>query len=203
MKATDMLVEEHRIIKKVLQCLDKIVAETEKIGRLNLKAAETAVGFFRDFADGCHHAKEEDLLFPVMEANGFPREGGPTGVMLMEHESGRNFIRAMNESMAKASQGDQGAINQFCENARDYHALLTDHIHKEDHCLFTMADNALSGETKESLLGDFRKIESEAGGKRHEQYIQIARDLCLQYDIEFVGDDQLPVIHSEFILNDA
>lgn len=197
MKATDILIEEHHVIKKVLECLTKITAEAEETGKLNLKMAEAAIDFFRNFVDSCHHAKEEDRLFTVMEANGFPRDDGPIGVMLMEHESGRNFVTAMKESMVKASEGERDALNQFEENAKDFQALLADHIHKEDHCLFPMADSALSDEAKQSLLEDFKKIESEAGGQRHEKYIQIARDLCQQYEVEFVGEDQLRLISSD------
>ena len=66
MKATDILYEEHRIIMKVLECLQKIVAEAEENNKLNAGSASQAIDFFRNFADGCHHAKEEDRLFIVM-----------------------------------------------------------------------------------------------------------------------------------------
>jgi hemerythrin-like domain-containing protein len=53
------------------------------------------VDFVRNFADRCHHAKEEENLFPRMEARGVPRDGGPIGVMLFEHEEGRAYVRAI------------------------------------------------------------------------------------------------------------
>jgi hypothetical protein len=55
-------------------------------------------GFFRNFADRCHHSKEEDELFPKMVEHGIPKEGGPIGVMLMEHDQGRAFVRGMSEA---------------------------------------------------------------------------------------------------------
>ncbi len=198
MKATDILVEEHQVIKKVIECLDKISVEAQEQGKLNLQAAQTAVDFFKNFADRCHHSKEEDRLFPVMEENGFLRDGGPTGVMLMEHVAGRSYVKSMRDSMQKASEGDGKAIKVFQENARSFCSLLSEHIQKEDHCLFSMADNALSEEVKEGLFEDFRTIELEAGGQRHARYIQIAKDLCQQYGIEFVAEDQLKIIVSEF-----
>ena len=51
------------------------------------------------FADKCHHGKEEDVLFPELEKAGIARQGGPIGVMLHEHVSGREFIRRMSEAL--------------------------------------------------------------------------------------------------------
>jgi len=197
-KATDILVEEHHVIKKVLECLEKISLEAQEQGKLNLQSAQTAVDFFKNFADLCHHSKEEDRLFPVMEENGFSRDSGPTGVMLREHVAGREHVKAMRESMQKASEGNEEALKVFKENASDFCFLLRDHIQKEDHCLFSMADQAFSDELKENLLNDFRTIELEAGGQRHTKYIQVAQDLCQQYGVEFVAANQLKLISSKF-----
>jgi hemerythrin-like domain-containing protein len=84
MRATEILTHEHRVIEQVLGCLEAMGAEARAAGRLDGAAAQDAVAFFRNFADRCHHGKEEVHLFPALEAKGFPRDGGPTGVMLDE-----------------------------------------------------------------------------------------------------------------------
>ena len=53
------------------------------------------VRFIREFADARHHGKEEDILFRAMVAAGFPADGGPIAVMLMDHEAGREHVRVM------------------------------------------------------------------------------------------------------------
>lgn len=198
MEATDILYEEHRIIMKVLECLQEIVAETEENGKLNADPANQAIDFFRNFADGCHHAKEEDRLFIVMQESGVPREGGPIGVMLMEHDDGRRFVRGMAGAVVPASNGDEDAIEQFAENARDFIALLIAHIDKEDQVLFPMASQILDDKLAFNLLSDFKKIEAEAGGRRHSKYIEIAKQLCQQYGIVFVDDSEIRTIRSQF-----
>ena len=55
--------------------------------------------FFRLFADQCHHGKEEELLFPLLEQKGIPRTGGPIGVTLHEHEEGRALVRQMGDAV--------------------------------------------------------------------------------------------------------
>ncbi|MFQ5605324.1 MAG: hemerythrin domain-containing protein [bacterium] len=199
MKATDILTEEHRIILKVLACTEKIVAEADSTGKLNADAANAAISFFRNFADGCHHAKEEDRLFVVMQENGIPREGGPIGVMLMEHDHGRSCVRGMAQAVENAAQGDETALQNFAENARNFVALLTDHIAKEDQVLFPMAGQILDASKADNLISDFKEIESAAGGNRHAEYIQIARQLCEQYDIAFVDQADIQTLTTELM----
>jgi hemerythrin-like domain-containing protein len=139
MNPTEILSGEHRIIEQVLDCLEKLAKDCAAQGRLDKAAAEQALDFFRNFADRCHHGKEETHLFPTMEAKGFPRQGGPTGVMLGEHEQGRAHIRAMAEAVEGAA-GESEAVTRFVTHAHGYVGLLRKHIEKEDHCLFAMAN---------------------------------------------------------------
>src|SRR5271166_4514533 len=98
MKPTEILSGEHRIIEQVLDCLETMAQKSTTHGHLDEISARQAIDFFRNFADRCHHGKEETHLFPAMEAKGFPHQGGPTGVMLSEHEQGRAHIRGMAEA---------------------------------------------------------------------------------------------------------
>ena len=45
-----------------------------------------AIDFSINFTNTCHHGKEEESLFPALEKEGMPREGGPIARMLYEHE---------------------------------------------------------------------------------------------------------------------
>jgi len=185
MKPTDILMEEHRVIEQVLSCRERIAERCVSEGKIDEQPARDAVDFFRAFADRCHHGKEEVHFFPMMEAKGFPREGGPTGQMLIEHEQGRSHVRGMDEAIDRASAGGAAAVQSFAEHARGYIDLLREHIQKEDHCLFTMANKAFGEEEQKSLMTVFEKVESEEMGKgTHEKYLKIANDLADRYGIE-------------------
>ena len=67
MKPTEILSSEHRVIEGVLDCLEAMVGQAKAAGRLEPQPAKDAVAFFRDFADRCHHGKEEAHLFPALE----------------------------------------------------------------------------------------------------------------------------------------
>ena len=184
MKPTEILGNEHRIIERVLSCLESIAAQAKSAGRLDGRSAKDAVAFFRNFADRCHHGKEEAHLFPALEAKGFPRDGGPTGVMLHEHEQGRAHVRGMDENIAAAAKGDAAALRRFIDHAEGYVALLRDHIYKEDHILFMLADRTLTEEEQQKLLDAFGKVEAEEmGAGTHETFVRMAAELADRYGI--------------------
>src|SRR4030065_429878 len=68
-----------------------------------------AADFIKGFADGCHHKKEEGVLFPAMQAAGVPSEGGPISVMLAEHEQGRRLTAGMRAAAERLPACDASA----------------------------------------------------------------------------------------------
>ncbi len=179
MKPSDILSNEHRVIEQVLNCLEKLAEQAAASGRVDEPSAQEAIDFFRNFADRCHHGKEEAHFFPAMEARGFSRDCGPTGVMLYEHEEGRRLVTGMAEAVAAASCDDSGAAARFAQHARQYIDLLREHIQKEDHCLFTMADQAFTEADQQQLLDAFDKVEHEhIGAGVHERYLELANTLA-------------------------
>ena len=95
MKPIDILSNEHRVIEVVLDALERLADESRKSRKLELEPAKNALKFIRNFADRCHHGKEEDLLFTKIYERGMPRGVGPVAVMLDEHELGRRYVRDM------------------------------------------------------------------------------------------------------------
>jgi hemerythrin-like domain-containing protein len=179
----DTLKNEHRVIEQVLACLERIVEQARGDARLPLKAARQAIEFFREFADHCHHAKEEERLFPALEAKGFSPDAGPTAVMRFEHEQGRAQIRAMEQAAEAASRGDPGALESFARHAAAYVVLLRNHIAKEDHCLFPMAEQVLSDQEDQALAAAFDNVEEEVGPSRHEAYLELADELARRFGV--------------------
>lgn len=179
MQPTEILMNEHRVIEQVLNCLEAMTERALAERQLDTASARDAVDFFRNFADRCHHGKEEGQLFPLLERRGLPREGGPTGQMLAEHEAGRTHIRGIEEAIARAEAGDSHAVNLFASHARGYVELLREHIQKEDHCLFAMAGALLSEEDQQELHRQFETVEHEHMGQgMHEKYLKIADALA-------------------------
>ena len=195
MKANDILVEEHKIILVVIDVLEKIAKEA----KLDKDDALLVIDFIKNFADKCHHSKEEDILFGYMEAHGFPQDGGPTGVMLMEHKEGRRFVGGMSSSLEEAVMGDKDSIENFVSNAHGYINLLKQHIQKENDCLYPMADDAIPADVADEILEKYLSVEKEAGGKRHKVYFEKAKKLADKYNVTFLDDASVPTLQEYFL----
>src|SRR3989304_9353355 len=128
MRPTDKLRDDHKAIKIVLRVIDKIARDADSGKETSADDLEQIIDFIRTFADKFHHIKEEDLLFPAMEKSGIPREGGPIGVMLMEHDQGRAYVRTAAETLPEYKSGNKAALTKITSNLRNFANLLAPHI---------------------------------------------------------------------------
>jgi hemerythrin-like domain-containing protein len=161
-RPTDTLRHEHDVILRALGVAEAYARRIESGEPVEDGALARLVTFFQTFADRCHHAKEEQHLFPALERRGVPVDGGPIGVMLYEHEQGRKLIRAM------ASGGGPAAA----EAIRGYALLLRAHIDKENGVLFAIAEQVLSEEDQNELATAFGGLEETVVGPgEHERLL--------------------------------
>lgn len=140
------------------------------------------VEFLSVFVDTCHHAKEEDGLFPALEAAGVPREGGPIAVCLSEHAAGRGTIAKLKSAAAGCRSGEAAAPADLASAARAYIDHLARHIGKENDVLFPMADVRLGPADDARLPAAFEAIERDRiGPGRHEQFNRLLKRLAKDY----------------------
>lgn len=169
--ATEILMGEHRGIERMLAAMEAKLPRLDAGDGSVVPVFEQGVDFLRNFADRCHHHKEELLLFPKLVERGVPNQGGPIGVMLGEHEMGRAEIRAMDEAIQRYRAGDRAALAGLSGAAQRYITLLRQHILKEDQVLFRMADRVLSADEQAQLAADFDRVEEDVMGPgTHERY---------------------------------
>ena len=175
MQAIDILMQEHRVIEKVLNALESAADRLEAGETVHMDFFLKAADFIRNYADGTHHQKEEGILFTSLEGHGFPKDADPVSVFMDEHVEGRRLTKGMVECAERISAGDNSAKSQLASHARDYVALLREHIQKEDNVLFPIADDVLAGEGTQ-LLKDFNRADDERG--TGEKYLKVAEELA-------------------------
>lgn len=186
MKLLDILRQEHRLIERGLSILDRLANRAEARKELDAAIVQQLVDFFRQFADECHHYKEEHVLFPEMERHGFSPVAGPTAVMRYEHEEGRKHIRAM---LRSAQHGDDPeSVARFVHHARCYSRLLRNHIAKEEQCLFSMAEHSLPAKAASSLDAVVAQLSGSHGDQERAQ--ALARDLLDRLEASLAANPQ-------------
>ena len=178
MQATDILMEEHEVILRVIGSLEIEAGRLAEGEAVRPGFFLDAADFIRGFADGCHHRKEEGVLFEAMAAAGLPKQAGPIAVMLTEHEQGRGYTRGLRAAAQRLAAGDNAARDEVVRNARGYAALLRGHIAKENGILFPMADQMIPAGLQARVAADFAHIEHEETGEGvHEKYLGLAEAL--------------------------
>ena len=182
MKATEILKTEHAAITLLLDILEKACETMESGGTVADDDITRMIDFLETFADGCHHRKEEEILFPALEKAGIPREHGPIGVMLAEHDHGRHFVAAMHDDHTRMKAGDGSASRDFVQDARAYRRLLLLHIQKENEVLFPLADRCLETGADAAIVELFDRVErEEVGAGKHEAYHAMLKSLSTAY----------------------
>jgi len=161
MKATEILIREHDLILRGIRVLEAMARLANTATAVPADDARAIIEFIRKFADGCHHAKEEGVLFPAMEASGIPNQGGPIGMMLMEHEQGRAAVRKMDDAVSAFGTGP-AALEAFSQAAFEYTTLLSNHIFKENNVLFRMADQVIPTAQDAVMVAAYDEHEAKA-----------------------------------------
>lgn len=181
MTPIEILKHEHEVILMVLDAAQREAETIENTGKVDAARIGKFLDFFRNFADRCHHAKEENHLFRRMIERGFPSEAGPIAVMLAEHDQGRVHLKAVEESLALASSGDASAAAKVRDHLIGYAELLRQHIDKENNVLYVMADQILAEQDQSALSEAFDRVEAEDMGEgTHEKFHRLAHELAGQ-----------------------
>lgn len=178
MKATDELKAEHRVIERVIGSLETMAGRLAAGQAVRPQFFLEAADFIKNFADGCHHQKEEGVLFKMLAEHGMPEEDGPLAVMLDEHEQGREFTQGMRQAAERLAAGDPAAGGTVAENAQGYAALLRQHIQKEDNILFVMAERVIPPQAHDQVAQAFERVEHQETGRGvHAKYLALAEAL--------------------------
>ncbi len=157
---TAVMVDEHRLILRMVALVEAKAAAVERGMFDDWSFFIDAVDFIRHYADRFHHAKEEDVLFVELIANGMPEKRSPIEAMLTEHDQGRAFVLALEAGASAALGGVPGLEDAIVEAARGWAGLLRDHIHKEDTILFPLAERVLPAAVRPRM----RQAFDEAAG---------------------------------------
>ncbi|MFP4661524.1 MAG: hemerythrin domain-containing protein [Halanaerobiales bacterium] len=183
MDSIELMVEEHRNIKRVLMVIRKLALKILDIGEVDSEAYYKIIDFVRNYADKHHHSKEEDILFKKMiEELGTDVEEGPIANMLNEHQMGRMFMQKLENALEEyKQQGSEGAKIDIIANSVAYADMLYHHIDKEDEAVYVYGKANLSKEGMEAVKKEVQNVEKSAAKNGvQDKYIAIVEELELR-----------------------
>lgn len=162
------LKDEHSGIIDMLDVMKKVAARLKNREEVKKEHLEKIVEFLSNFADKCHHGKEEGILFPevIKDISNLTL----INELLGEHKTGRDYIRGIAESLKYYDTGSPDAYH-IATNMEGYTFLLTEHIKKESKSLFPIVDKQIPDKVQLQIEEQFEKLERDVIGKgKHEEY---------------------------------
>lgn len=162
MDGIELMIEEHKNIKRMLKVVRKVCLDVMNGKEIDYTDFENIIDFVRNYADKHHHEKEEKILFNRMvdEIGGAAEKLVKFG-MLVEHDLGRLYIKELEESIVRVKAGDNESKLDAIANAISYTHLLSRHIDKEDNVAYPFARRELCKGTLDKVNIECKSFEEE------------------------------------------
>jgi hemerythrin-like domain-containing protein len=170
LKPIGPLMREHRLIERFVPLMKEQVVRYETNRRVKTAFIETAVDFFRTYADRTHHGKEEDILFTALDE----KELGSDLLrvkdeLVQEHILARNIVSELADANERYARGDEDTLNDIIINLNKLIKLYPEHIEKEDKHFFYPCMEYFTKEEMDDMLREFWDFDRKMIHERYEQ----------------------------------
>ncbi|HLH29628.1 MAG TPA: hemerythrin domain-containing protein [Terriglobia bacterium] len=153
MKCTELILEDHTLLRRGLAVVDGMLQKLEDGQRIEIYDASTILKFLRLFGDQYHQAMEESVLFPAL------LRAAPNNAVLREFVTDHGHERILMAQIEEALTAKRGMV--FFRSSRELTALLRTHCNSEESILEDLAGRCLSEEQDESVHREFMKARSQ------------------------------------------
>ena len=163
MSVIDILVDEHKLVRRYLDTLGIAIDLMGTGGELSREFLEKTLDFSATFLDTYHHYKEEYIIFLKLAE----KKGGAIDSQIVslrdQHERGRNFIKAISSSMDGYLDSSEIQRAKLFENLGYFYQLQKQHLNRENHVFFPMARETFSEAEMDGFVEEFIKEEERLG----------------------------------------
>jgi hemerythrin-like domain-containing protein len=176
MPATEILVDEHRLISRMVNVLTVLHKSLESGDGADLSVLMDVVNFFQTFVDKNHHAKE-DALFLILERRQVNPKECTIESLENEHKQGTTLMATLTAEIGRYKADDPASKSRICGTIRDAIKLYNDHIWRENILLFPIADKTLQEPESIEAMKTYRQIDEMLGAAFRAKYEQLVSAL--------------------------
>ncbi|MBX2959920.1 MAG: hemerythrin domain-containing protein [Flavobacteriales bacterium] len=166
-----VMYDEHEIIKQTEEIIKNLDSVWETDTQKYAETVTKLVDFFKEYADGYHHRKEEDVLFPAIKDH-------PDFVLqeiideFEEHHVGfREYAAEIREALSEEDYAHSYKI------LKRYIDELLDHIAAENEELFVLAENLMDEHQLETIYFKFVDVDMELGESRKKDFEKLINSM--------------------------
>jgi hemerythrin-like domain-containing protein len=154
------LMIEHRLIERMIRLLKQ---QLEKVGsqkKADPVFIDVAVDFIKNYADRCHHGKEEDILFRDLAKKDLSdQHRGIMEELLDEHDRARKATKSLLDAKGRYLMGDAGALHDIVDAITWLVNFYPVHIEKEDRLFFRPVMDYLTKQEQDAMLQEFYEFD--------------------------------------------
>jgi len=176
----ELLMTDHETTERVFAAVEKAFAAP---GGPSAGLVANLRTYLVEYVDRCHNLKEERTVFRFLERAGMPIQGGPVGVMLMEHAQAKELVGTIDATAAAFAGGDRAALFDLQEAFTAYAELCKGHFWKENDILYPMAARFLDPETQADIVKGILAVEAELGPDTRERYFKLAGEIIAAVEL--------------------
>lgn len=151
----ELLLNEHEIIVKAIESARNLEVSLKNNPVGYKTEMKKYIDFFKSYADGFHHHKEEQILFPEMSKKNELLGDGVIMEMLNNHEE---FRESLSDIVLLIEEGE---LNEAIWAFNKYAEALLDHISVENDEVFQMAETLLDEAELEKIYFKFKDYDAE------------------------------------------
>jgi hemerythrin-like domain-containing protein len=168
---------DHRVIQQVVAGMSAVADLLDSGKQVDPSVLSDLVQFLRVFADQCHHEKEEQHLFPLLEAKANVSTRRELESLEREHRSAKQLVAQLAKVAAVYVHNPAAVRYRVIDLLQQLVELYPAHIWKEDFLLFPLAQQNLSQNEQQDLMEQFGNVEREVGEDVHAGFEMLARKL--------------------------
>ena len=144
MEALRIITEEHQNLWRIAITIDQVADEMEAGSKVDPAFFSAIFDYIEQFMDGCHHAKEDEFLFPALRQRS-PEAAAIIDRLQVEHRNGPAVLKSLREQLAATVIGTASNA-EFAEALRTYTQNLKAHIRTEEKDAMPLARELLTAE---------------------------------------------------------
>jgi hemerythrin-like domain-containing protein len=156
MELLERLGAEHARILSVANAFDVFASEIETTQSVDVLEAIRFVTFFRGYAEGLHHEREETVLFPALVQVGFSLEFGPLTHIRDQHRLQGRLLLALEKGISCRPPWGPAQRAAIVAAARGFTSFERDHMTKERDLLLPEAARDLAARGAEIAVAEER-----------------------------------------------
>jgi hemerythrin-like domain-containing protein len=161
MKPIGPMMREHRLIERMLALLNRELGAIETMQEADPVFIETAVDFFRTFADRTHHGKEEEIYFRDLDGKDLaPEHRRIMEELVAEHVQARRQVKALVEANERYAAGERECLEDIKRILTTLIDFYPRHIEKEDKHFFFPTQEYFSRAEQDAMLEEFKDFDA-------------------------------------------